>query len=167
MSDNLSQKVSSTKMCKNAYVMIAQEYMAFTTPHPLKKQSIELGNMPVVMVPLMIYSGNRSKVWNKFDSCCFLLAGLPKKENAKLENIHFICTSNKVSVLELAVAPVQELKLLEDGIVAYDVAMQCDVLIVSPVLCFLCDNPRAAQICSHLGSSTRRICNVTIYFFSS
>ena len=87
--------------------------MAFTTPHPLKKRSIELGNMPVEMVPLMIYSddtsGNRSKVWNKFDSWCFLLAGLPKKENAKLENIHFICTSNKVSVLELAVAPVQEL----------------------------------------------------------
>ena len=152
----------------HAYVMIAQEYMAFTTPHPLKKRSIELGNMPVVMVPLMIYSGNRSKVWNKFDSCCFLLAGLPKKENAKLENIHFICTSNKVSVLELAVAPVQELKLLEDRIVAYDAAMQCDVpLIVSPVLCFLCDNPRAAQICSHLGSSMRRICNVSIYFFSS
>eukprot|EP00731_Ephydatia_muelleri_P038916 Em0987g1a len=43
--------------------------MAFTTPHPLKKRSIELGNMPVVMVPLMIYSddtsGNKSKVWNK------------------------------------------------------------------------------------------------------
>ena len=158
----------------HAYVMIAQEYTAFTTPHPLKKRSIELGNMPVVMVPLMIYSddtsGNKSKVWNKFDSWCFLLAGLPKKENAKLENIHFICTSNKVSVLELAVAPVQELKLLEDGIVAYDAAMQCDVLIVSPVLCFLCDNPRAAQICSHLGSSTRkfcRICNVSIYLLSS
>ena len=70
--------------------------------------------MPVVMIPLMIYSGNRSKVWSKFNSWCFLLAGLPKKENANLENIHFICTSNKVSVLELAVAPVQELKLLEE-----------------------------------------------------
>ena len=50
----------------HAYVMIAQEYMAFTTPHPLKKRSIELGNMPVVMVLLMIYSddrsGNKSKV---------------------------------------------------------------------------------------------------------
>ena len=98
--------------------------MALATPHPLKKRSIELGNMPVVMVPLIIYpddtSGNKSKVWNKFDSWCFLLAGLPKKENAKLENIHLICTLNKVSILELAVAPVQELKLLEDGIVSYD-----------------------------------------------
>ena len=158
----------------HAYVMIAQEYMAFTTPHPLKKRSIELGNMPVVMVPLMIYSddtsGNKSKMWNKFVSWCFLLAGLLKKENAKLEKIPFICTSNKVSVLELAVVLVQELKLLEDGIVAYDAAMQCVALIVSPVLCLLCDNPRAAQICSHLGSSTRKfcqICNVSIYFFTS
>ena len=77
----------------HAYVMIAQEYMAFTTPHPLKKQSIELGNMPVVMVLLMIYfddtSGNKSKVWNKFDSWCFLIAGLLKKENAKLEKHPF------------------------------------------------------------------------------
>ena len=158
----------------HAYVMMAQEYMAFTKPHPLKKRSIELGNMPVVMVPLMIYSddtsGNKSKVCNKFDSWSFLLAGLPKKENAKLENIYFIYTSYKVSVLELVVAPVQELELLEDRIVAYDAAMQFDVLIVSPVLCLLCNNPRAAQICCHLGSSTRkfcRICNVSIYFFSS
>ena len=36
----------------------------------------------------------------------------------------------------------------------YDVAMQCDVLI------FLCDNPRAAQVCSHLGSSTRKFCRI-------
>ena len=128
--------------------------------------------MPVVMVPLMIYSddtsGNKSKVWNKFDSWCFLLAGLPKKENAKHENIHFICTSNKASVLELAAAPVQELKLLEEGIVGYDALMHQDVIIVSPVLCFLCDNPRAAQICSHLGPTTRkfcRICNVSTSFF--
>ena len=67
--------------------------MALATPHPLKKQLIELGNMPVVMVALMIYSddtsGNKLKLWNKFDLWCFLLAGLPKEENAKLENIHF------------------------------------------------------------------------------
>ena len=104
-------------------------------------------------------------MWNKFDLWCFLLAGLPKKENAKFENIHFICTLNKVSVLELAVAPVQELKLLVDGVVGYDVAMHCDVLIVSHVLCFLCDNPRAAQICSHLGSSMWKFCNVSISYF--
>ena len=60
----------------------------------------------------------------------------------------------------------QELKLLEDGIVAYDAAMQSDVLIVSPVLCFLCDNPRAAQMCSHLGSSTGKLqCKYLLFKF--
>ena len=55
-----------------------------------------------MMVPFMIYSddtsGNKSKVWNKFDPWCYLLAGLPKKENAKLA------------------VNMQEFKLLEDGI---------------------------------------------------
>ena len=58
------------------------------------------------MVTLMVFtddtSGNKSKIWNKFDSWCFQLAGLPKKENANLQNIHFICSSNKVPVMEMA-----------------------------------------------------------------
>ena len=38
----------------------------------------------------------------QFDSWCFQLAGLPKKENANLQNIHFICSSNKAPVMEMA-----------------------------------------------------------------
>ena len=38
----------------------------------------------------------------KYDSWCFQLAGLPKKENANLQNIHFICSSNKAPVMEMA-----------------------------------------------------------------
>ena len=52
------------------------------------------------MLPLILYtddtSGNKSKQWNKFDSWCLKLASLPNKENQSLENIHFLCTSNKV-----------------------------------------------------------------------
>ena len=33
-------------------------------------------------------------------------------------------------------------------------------LILAPVICFLCDNPRASQICSHLGYSTYKFCRV-------
>ena len=54
------------------------------------------------MVPLIIFSddtsGNKSKVWNKFDSYCVRLAGLPVAINSQLHNIHFICTSNKAPV---------------------------------------------------------------------
>ena len=42
-------------------------------------------------------SGNLTKKWNKFDVWCFLLGALPRSENAKLENIHFISCSNSVS----------------------------------------------------------------------
>ena len=77
-----------------------QEYRAYTCCHSLKSIA---GELPVVMVPLILYSddtsGNKSKQWNKFDNWCLKLAGLPNDENQKLENIHHICSSNKVTNL--------------------------------------------------------------------
>lgn len=85
-----------TIMFKYSYL---QEYKVFTSCHSLK---LTAGELPVVMVPLILYSddtsGNKSKRWNKFDSWCLKLAGLPNYENQKLENIHHICSSNKVHV---------------------------------------------------------------------
>ncbi|KAL5484396.1 hypothetical protein EMCRGX_G020888 [Ephydatia muelleri] len=75
------------------------ELAEMSSPHPLKTRSIMCGSLPVFMVPLIIFSndtsGNRSKVWNKFDSWCFLLAGLRQKDNAQFCNIHFICRDFK------------------------------------------------------------------------
>ncbi|KAL5496503.1 hypothetical protein EMCRGX_G012801 [Ephydatia muelleri] len=122
------------------------------------------GSLPVFMVPLIIFSddtsGNRSKVWNKFDSWCFLLAGLRQKDNAQFCNIHFICTSNQVPVMEMAHPLVDQLLELERGIVVFDAQLNTNALILAPVICFLCDNPRAAEICSHLGSGTLRFCQI-------
>ena len=82
-----------------------QEYNAFTKPHVLKAVA---NNRPVVMLPLILYSddtsGNRSKRWNKFDSWCLKLAGLPNKENQKLHNIHHLCSSNKVISVLISVS---------------------------------------------------------------
>ena len=75
-----------------------QEYRAFTTPHKLKAVA---GDTPVLMLPLILFSddtsGNKSKQWNKFDSWCVKLAGLPNEDNQKLQNIFHICSSNKVT----------------------------------------------------------------------
>ncbi|KAL5477397.1 hypothetical protein EMCRGX_G024193 [Ephydatia muelleri] len=135
-----------------------------SSPHPLKTRSIMCGSLPVFMVPLIIFSddtsGNRSKVWNKFDSWCFLLAGLRQKDNAQFCNIHFICTSNQVPVMEMAHPLVDQLLELERGIVVFDAQLNTNALILAPVICFLCDNPRAAEICSHLGSGTLRFCRI-------
>ena len=62
-----------------------------------------------------IINGNKSKVWNKFDSWCFKLAGLSKVENSKLHNVHFVSTSNKLSALDQAVPIAEELKVLEEA----------------------------------------------------
>ena len=113
----------------------------------LKRQA---GGKQVVMVPLILYSddtsGNKSKKWNKFDVWCMMLAGLPRKENAHFQNIHFICCSNRVSTLDMAEDITKDLLALErDGAVMYDSHLQQDVLVFAPVLCIVCDNPRASE----------------------
>ncbi len=69
------------------FVWFKQEYKAFSAPHRLKEVA---HGKPVVITPLILYSddtsGNRSKQWNKFDSWCIILAGLPRSENSKLHN---------------------------------------------------------------------------------
>ena len=149
-----------------------QEYEAFTRQHKLKDKS---NGRQIVLLPLIIYtddtSGNKSKVWNKFDSWCFKLAGLSKMENSKLHNIHFVSTSNKVSVLDQAVPIAEELKVLEEsGFIAYDALTKKEVLVITPVLCYICDNPRSSEIMNHLGPQARKYCRkcfvrVLMYFY--
>ena len=135
--------------------------------HSMKLKSIEHGGIPVIMVSLMVFtddtSGSKSKIWNKFDSWCFQLAGLPKKENANLQNIHFICSSNKAPVMEKAKPLVKQFLALEDGIVLFDALLQCDVIAVAPILCFLCDNSLCFTVVQSHGATSNmfcRICNV-------
>lgn len=55
----------------------------------------------------------------------------------------------------------QELTQLEtDGLVVYDAFLKEEVLVVAPLLCIICDNPRASQLLNHLGGSARRYCRV-------
>ena len=126
----------------------------------------------VVMVPLILFtddtSGNRSKKWNKFDSWYLLLAGLGRHANAKPSNIHFVTTSNKVSPLDQCVPIVEELLLLEsEGIEVYDAFNNCQALVVAPLLCVICDNPRAQELCNQLASTTRKFCMVRLGSFST
>ena len=176
-------------MCVLQHIAI-QEYQDYTTPHRLK--CLSAGKV-VVMVPLILYSddtsGNRSKQWNKFDSWCLKLAGLPNEVNQQLHHIHHLCSSNKVyislifhqtystsffsarsTVLKCSPSIVDELKILEtEGIVAYDAHLNEEVLLVSPVLCITADNPRSSEIMNHLGPSSRmfcRMCMVMVFYCS-
>ena len=92
---------------------------------------------------------------------CSTLAGLPRHENAKICNIHYCCCSDVVSAIDMTGPLAQELIDIEtNGIEAYDSLLMCPVIVVSPLMCILADNPRASEILNHLGSSARRFCRM-------
>lgn len=106
-------------------------------------------------------SGNKSKKWHKFDSWSVMFAGLPRRENAKIVNIHFCCCSDVVSALDMSGPLAQELIELEStGIEAYDSLLSQPVIVLSPLMCILADNPRASELTNHLGASAKRYCRM-------
>ena len=122
----------------------------------------------VIMVPLILYtddtSGNKSKQWNKFDLWCLKLAGLSTKENSKL---HFITCSNKCGIIDMSKPMVDDLLSLEtNGVVAYDAHLGVDVLVVAPVKCAICDNPRDAELMNHSGPSARMFCRMCMVSYA-
>lgn len=122
------------------------------------------------MLPLVLFtddtSGNRSKKWHKFDSWSLMFASLPRHENAKVSNIHFICCSDVVSALDMAGPIAQQLHDLEiHGTEAFDVYLNRPVLAVSSLVCVLANNPRASELLSHLGSSARKFCRMCMVRF--
>ena len=120
--------------------------------------------MHVQMIPLILYSddtsGNRSKKWNKFDIWALLLAGLPRAENSKAENIHLIAASNQVTAIDMAEAIVTDLKLLEEGVVMFDAKLKQNIMVVAPTICFICDNVRASELVNHMGSTANKFCRI-------
>ena len=124
----------------------------------------------MVMLPIVLFSddtsGNKSKKWHKFDSWSVMLAGMPRQENSKIANIHFCCCSDVVSALDMAGALAQQLQDLEmHGVEAYDSFLEQYVLVISPLMCILADNPRASELLNHLGSSARRYCRMCMVSF--
>ena len=90
-----------------------------------------------------------------------MLAGLPKHE---LHNIHFICCSNKVSVLDMAAPIVEDLLSLEKGIEMFDSYLGQQVNVVAPVMVVQSDNPRSSELLNHQGGNANlycRMCNVS------
>ena len=127
-------------------------------------------DLPTIVCPLIIYSddtsGNRSKKWNKFDYWCLLLAGLPRHENSKLSNIHFIACSNRADCMQISAPIVGDLLLLEQrGIKAFDAHLQKQVRVFAPVLIFIGDNPRASEILNHMGSTAKKFCRICLVSF--
>ncbi|CAB4016525.1 Hypothetical predicted protein [Paramuricea clavata] len=47
---------------------------------------------------------------------------------------------------------------LESGMMMYDVLSGNEIFVQCPILCVACDNPRASEICHHLGSTAKHFC---------
>eukprot|EP00731_Ephydatia_muelleri_P004501 Em0002g677a len=118
----------------------------------------------VMMLPLILFSddtsGNRSKKWHKVESWYLSFAGLPRHLNARIENINFVCSSDSVSPLDLSEPITQQLTALEtEGVFnTFDASHQETVLVVAPLMCIVCDNPRASVLLNHLGSAALKHC---------
>ena len=129
------------------------------SPASIRQQA---NGRPVVIVPLLFYSddlsGNRTKKWNCINAWCLMLAGLSKHQNAQHENIHFMCASNKVPVLEMVKPIVDDLLALQKGVVMYDAHLQQMALVKAPVLAFMGDNPRASEVAGHLTGYPNKLC---------
>lgn len=106
-------------------------------------------------------SGNKSKMWHKFESWYLLLAGLPRHLNSKVENIHFLCSSDCMSALDMASPIADELILLESsGLEVYDALHNEHILVIAQILLFIADNPMASQLLNHLGGSALKYCRI-------
>eukprot|EP00731_Ephydatia_muelleri_P030860 Em0022g374a len=132
----------------------------YLKPNHLKTKA---AGRKVVMLPLILFtddlSGNKSKKWHKFESWYLMLAGLPRHENAKPENIHFVSCTDLMDVLDMTECVAQQLQQLElDGLIVYDSFYKETVLVIAPLLCVICDNPRASQLLNHLGGSAKKFC---------
>ena len=58
---------------------------------------------------------------------------------------------------------VEELKNLQyHGMETHDAHLQATLLVVAPVICVICDNPRASEVTNNLGPSSKRMCMVSI-----
>ena len=52
------------------------------------------------------------------------------------------------------------MKLEIEGTAVYDAHLQCEVLLVAPVMDVLGDNPSASEVMSHMGSSANKFCRM-------
>ena len=55
----------------------------------------------------------------------------------------------------------EELMHLEsEGEVMYDAYLDCEILVVAPLLCFIGDNPHASEILNHLKGTPSKFCRI-------
>lgn len=71
----------------------------------------------------------------------------------------------QVDSIAMTAPLVEDLKSLEtQGVRTYDAFLKQEVLVIAPVLCIICDNPRASEVTNNLGPSSRMFCRMCMVY---
>ncbi|KAK7043938.1 hypothetical protein VNI00_008104 [Paramarasmius palmivorus] len=124
-------------------------------------------NHRCLLFPIWLYcddtSGNTSKKWNEHNSFLFTAAGLSRDQVSKAYNIHFLCTSNRATPLEMLEGVVDQIEDAQThGIWAWDSATDEPVLLLVCVLALLGDNPMQSEFACHIGLKGKRFCRACL-----
>ena len=69
----------------------------------------------------------------------------------------------KVSAIEMAEPLAKELlELEENGMATFDAFINEEVLVVTPIICLICDNPRESELVNHLAASATFYCRLCL-----
>ncbi|KAL4078903.1 hypothetical protein V8B97DRAFT_2021242 [Scleroderma yunnanense] len=136
-----------------------------TNPHEGNPWHVHAKGAHVYSFPIWLYcddtSGNLSKQWNKHNSFLFTPAGLPHAAVHQEYNVHFLCTSNTASPLEMLDGFVNQLETAQEtGIWAWDCVHKEKILVFPSVLALLGDNPMQSELSCHVGSMGKYFCCV-------
>ncbi|KAF8425722.1 hypothetical protein L210DRAFT_3615052 [Boletus edulis BED1] len=129
-------------------------------PNPLREKS---GGRMIYTVPLIVFmddvSGNISKQWNKHHVVYMSNALLPREMLDQEFTIRFISGSPHASPMELMQGIKDSIeKATDDGIIAFDVKHQEEVMLIPYNLIVASDNPMQAEECSHGGLRCNYFC---------
>ncbi|KAF8260388.1 hypothetical protein EI94DRAFT_1773711 [Lactarius quietus] len=102
-----------------------------------------------------------ARVWNKHYLFLFLAAGLPRALFQHEYNVHFLCTSNLATLLEMMDGIVSQLKVAwKTGIWAWDCVHSDHVLVIPFVAALLGDNPMQSKFACHVGPGGKFLCRI-------
>ncbi|KAF8428888.1 hypothetical protein L210DRAFT_3327899, partial [Boletus edulis BED1] len=129
-------------------------------PNPLREKS---GGRMIYTIPLIVFmddvSGNISKQWNKHHVVYMSNALLPREMLDQEFTIRFISGSPHASPMELMQGIKDSIeKATDDGIIAFDVKHQEEVMLIPYNLIVASDNPMQAEECSHGGLRCNYFC---------
>jgi len=62
--------------------------------------------------------------------------------------------------MDMASPVVEDLKILEKGIITYDAHLKKEVLLIAPTIAILSDNPRHSELLNHAGGRANKYCRM-------